>query len=398
MPFTIRKMLALPPFHGAELVAGASGLNNPISGISITESEDLDQKGMRNSVLLTSVFYVVKLSDQGVDFVKRCREQHSAGIVIKQGKNTDFFLLDHLRKEADAAGIPVIMLKNQVDLSKVIRLVTYEVFRNEGYDLRRTIVENLIQELIAMSQDPAVLLRRGSMLELQPEETICVMLIQPAHKHAAEVRNFCQNQWDHRCFADTKNNRVTVALCVREDEKSPESLTRIAENLLENLELWIPGEQFHIGIGRPCNILTDFQHSFLDAACALSYSLLTREESTIRHFTDLGVYRILFDYKNRQDLFKLYRDTVGVIEDYDRNHGTEYMKLVRCFFQEGESVQRTARSMQINHHTVTGRLNRIRSLFGIDLFDEHDRVDLYVSIIAADSQDLWETYKVAKTD
>ena len=393
MSFTIKKMLSLQPFNNARIAAGSGGLQNQVLGITILERNDVDQPSMEGDVVVTSVYFVTLLFDRGIDYITECRNRQAAGIVIKEGSNAEFFLPDSVIAEANRMNFPVIIIQNQVNLSSVISGIMYEVFRQEGFDNRLSFEENYFQELVAMSQDRETLLQRGAMLGLRRDEVLCALIIQPSRNVSDQIVEYCRNDWHQKCYALTKNNRVMVALCLTVTSVRRENLFQITEELVSNLKQVFPDTRFHVGIGRCYKEIPDFQKSFYDATCALSFSLLTKSDNMISHFSDLGVYRILFDYKNRQELYRLYQDTVGLIADYDEKNQTEYLQTIRIYFSENYSINNTAKKIHVHYNTVLNRLNKIKQLFGIDLNDEQDRINLYVSIIAADSQDLWEMYQ-----
>ena len=120
--------------------------------------------------------------------------------------------------------------------------------------------------------------------------------------------------------------------------------------------------------------------------------MLSQGGKEIAHFDDLGVYRILFDYKNREELFQLYRDTVGVISEYDKRNQTEYLQTIRVYFAQNYSINNTAKKLFVHYNTILYRLNKINSLFRIDLGNEEERINLYVSLRVADTQNLWKTF------
>ena len=141
-------------------------------------------------------------------------------------------------------------------------------------------------------------------------------------------------------------------------------------------------------ITRPAG--TDFLR--LEACNALSVSLLNHSKDPITHFNDLGIYRILFDYKNREELYQFYRETVGVIIEYDRQNQTEYLNTIRTYISQNCSTNNTAKKLFVHYNTIRYRINKIQKLFGMDLDNEEDRINLHVGIKVADSLDLRKAF------
>ena len=48
--------------------------------------------------------------------------------------------------------------------------------------------------------------------------------------------------------------------------------------------------------------------------------------------------------------------------------------------------------MFVHYNTILYRLNKVKSLFGVDLNNEEGRINLYVSLRVSDTQSLWKTF------
>lgn len=392
MPFTVFKMLELPLFHGSSVLAGADGSDRAIGGITILEGPDFAGVEMKGEIVITTAFILDRFQDCGVNYVLECSGKQAAGLCIKPDPSGTE-LPENILSTAEELHFPVVLLPPDASFGQLISTVSYEVLRREGYNGNLSFEENFFQELITSIQDRDTLLKRGAMIGLRHDELLCALLIQPTvGTQAQSICDFCHNQWDHRCYTLTKNTRVMVALRLTIPDVSKEAIVELARDLLGKLQAAIPSGEFRIGVGRCYKELANFKRSFFEACSALSFSMLSHATDPVSHFDDLGVYRILFDYKNRDELYRLYRSTVGTIADYDRENQTEYLETIRTFFSQNYSINNTAKKMFIHYNTILYRLNKIKTLFGIDLNNEEERINLYVCLRAADSQDLWRTF------
>ena len=393
MPFTVSKMVQLPPFHGAKLLAGKKGVGNIVHGVTMLESTDFSDAIMGGEIVLTSAFFLSLFQDSGINYVVECKRKEAVGLCIKAKPEEKVKLPEEILDAADKLNFPLILFSPDASFPQMINAITYEVLRRDGYDRRLSFEENFFQELLTSVQDRDTFFKRGEMLGLERDEKLCALLLQPDDGECAEeVCDFCRNKWNHKCYTLTKNTRVMVALRLTASELSKEAVIEIARDLLKQLGEAMPEVQFRMGIGRCHKEVTNFNKSFFEACSALSFSMLAHSTDNISHFNDLGVYRILFDYKNREELFQLYRDTVGVIMNYDQKNQTEYMETIRTYFNQNYSINNTAKKMFVHYNTILYRLNKIKTLFGIDLNNEEERINLYVSLRVADSQNLWKTF------
>lgn len=392
MAFTIAKMLQLPAFRGASVIAGSKGINVAVGGVTMLESTDFHNAVLKGELVLTSSFFLDLFRDSGVNYILECYKKHAVGLCIKEGSPEDQ-LPGNILAVAEQLHFPVIVLNSDVNFCQIINAVTYEVLRREGYNQTLSYEENFFQELITSVQDRDTFFKRGAMLGLRQDEQLCALLLQPDDDKLVDaVCSFCRDEWEQECYTLTKNGRVMVALRLTISEIDKNSVIKLARVLLKELETAFPEHQFRVGIGRCYKELINFNKSFSEACSALSFSMLAHSKEPISHFDDLGVYRILFDYKNREELFHLYRDTVGVISEYDQKNQTEYLDTIRTYFSQNYSINNTAKKMFVHYNTILYRLNKIKALFGIDLNNEEERINLYVSLRLADSQNLWKTF------
>ena len=374
------------------MFAGGKGINNVVSGITMLESTHFRDMSMKGDVILTSGFFLGLFSGTGINYVQECVQRQAAGVCVKVD-TPDFRLPQTIIDTAERLHFPVIVLHSDVDFCQIINAVTYEVLRREGYNHDLTFEENFFQELITSIQDRDTFFKRGAMIGLRHDELLCALLIQPSdRKMTAKICDFCHNRWERDCYTLTKNGRVMVALRLIVSENDKVTILHLAEDLLRRLEETMPQCTFRMGIGRCYKELTNYNKSFSEACSALSFSMLSQGGKEIAHFDDLGVYRILFDYKNREELFQLYRDTVGVISEYDKRNQTEYLQTIRVYFAQNYSINNTAKKLFVHYNTILYRLNKINSLFRIDLGNEEERINLYVSLRVADTQNLWKTF------
>ena len=392
MAFTIAKMVRLPVLQGAVTLAGSKGVNNVVSGITMLESTQFRDASMKGDVVLTTGFFLNLFSGTGVNYVQECAQRQAAGMCVKADA-AEFRLPQSMIDTAERLHFPIIVFYSNVDFCQIINAVTYEVLRREGYNHDLSFEENFFQELITSVHDRDTFFKRGAMIGLRQDELLCALLIQPDNaKAAAEICDFCHNQWERECYTLTKNGRVMVALRLIVSENNKSFVLHLAEDLIRRLEETMPECTFRMGIGRCYKELTNYNKSFSEACSALSFSMLSQSSKEIAHFDDLGVYRILFDYKNREELFQLYRDTVGVISEYDKRNQTEYLQTIRVYFAQNYSINNTAKKLFVHYNTILYRLNKIKMLFGIDLGNEEERINLYVSLRVADTQNLWKTF------
>ena len=85
MSFTIAKMLQLPAFRGASVLAGGKGVGGVVDGVTLLESTDFHNAVMKGKLVLTSSFFLDLFRESGVNYVLECYKRHAVALCVKEG-------------------------------------------------------------------------------------------------------------------------------------------------------------------------------------------------------------------------------------------------------------------------------------------------------------------------
>ncbi len=64
----------------------------------------------------------------------------------------------------------------------------------------------------------------------------------------------------------------------------------------------------------------------------------------------MGLYRLLAGLRDRQELRRFYDETIGALDRYDREHGTDLVSTLETFFWHNANVSRAARALYVQQH------------------------------------------------
>jgi purine catabolism regulator len=159
---------------------------------------------------------------------------------------------------------------------------------------------------------------------------------------------------------------------------------RLARSLVEALEKQFPQAPLVGGLSRPLRKLSEIKEALNEAeqAWSLGRRLATAGGSHVTDAADLGVYRLLLPLEGSPVLPTFYRETIGVLEDYDRRHSTDLMHTLDVYFTQLGNLSRTAEVMHLHRNTLIYRLERIAAILGADLDDAEVRLRLQLALKA----------------
>lgn len=380
---TVQDLLRQPYMSTAKVVAGKKGLGNPVSGITFLENADSINTQLKNSLVLTNeLFFTLYGTQQMRQVIQTYSRIHTAAICFKLPSQHPNALLEELITAADLFQLPVLLLSPDTVISALISSLSFAILNQSGYNLSVSYEENLIQELIFAERDRQSILKRVAMLGVKADELLGLLLIQPRGAVSPQqIMEFCRQEWDASCLYSCKNRRLLVLIRMPQPyDTMLERLNRRAENLLAALRRRFPDGRIGIGIGHCYEDIPELKKTHYEAKIALIAGMMSSLERPIYLFDRMGVFRILFDLKNRDALFQFRDETVGVLRKYDEENGTAFLDTVRTFYERGNSVQETAHAMFVHYNTIRYRLSKLKELFGWDLLDRNDLTNLYVGL------------------
>jgi GAF domain-containing protein len=198
------------------------------------------------------------------------------------------------------------------------------------------------------------------------------------------------------------HKRISSQIRRRIQDNYPGSVLYEHENLLTciihvskdptgaRIKIWLRdlGRQMHtehgvrlsIGLGNPCQSLSDYRRGFAEASEALQMGQSLNQDGGVTHFNDLGVYRYLYKIARMDDLRDMYQDQVARIASYDKRKGTDLLDTLETYLECAGNLTKTSNRLFVHRNTLIQRLERLQSLCDIDLQERSNWLTLQVAI------------------
>ena len=136
-----------------------------------------------------------------------------------------------------------------------------------------------------------------------------------------------------------------------------------------------------VGFGRNCIKLSDIKYSLIEATKALKIGKYIWKKNFIVGYEELGIYRLFIENASQEELKIHYDATVGQIIEYDRAQNTNLFATLEAFYKCNKSIIKTAKQLFIHRHTLRYRLERIKSITGLDTNNSKDSLALQIGIL-----------------
>ncbi|MET1088200.1 MAG: helix-turn-helix domain-containing protein [Arthrobacter sp.] len=134
-----------------------------------------------------------------------------------------------------------------------------------------------------------------------------------------------------------------------------------------------------VGVGGPCQEVTQIPRSFAEAQRALHIRTHSIEPSGLTRFDQLGIYRILDTAGGQPDLAGYIDEWLGALQHTDDSRGSDLVHTLAQYLDHGGNYDSTAQSLTIHRSTLRYRLKSIRQITGFDLADPEIRLNLHVA-------------------
>jgi sugar diacid utilization regulator len=135
-----------------------------------------------------------------------------------------------------------------------------------------------------------------------------------------------------------------------------------------------------VGIGGTCREPTEIAACYAQARRAVEAARRFGQRGQVVAFEDLGLYRLLFQVANPAELDAFVEQVLGDLIAYDDRHQAGLVPTLAAFLSNNTSPQATARELNLHVNTVSYRLQRIRTISGLNLDQAEDRLLAQVAL------------------
>ena len=127
--------------------------------------------------------------------------------------------------------------------------------------------------------------------------------------------------------------------------------------------------KFTIGISDRFDKIQEASYAFRQAEIAADYGAEEGEKQ--QHYFREHVYRyVAGELQKELPLKAICEPDIYRIVQYDKEHETAYLKTMRSYLEYGHNVTRAAAVLYIHRNTMIYRIERMKELFGEEIFLE----------------------------
>ncbi|HZK84267.1 MAG TPA: helix-turn-helix domain-containing protein [Desulfosporosinus sp.] len=196
----------------------------------------------------------------------------------------------------------------------------------------------------------------------------------------SDIVQSVMNEMGEKPILTKKKGEVIAILFQSKESKNEQSkYLKLLVGKITDLTLQrVPSRVLQVGIGRIYMNSKEIFRSYQEAKVALELGKLSDSRLRTPFFVKLGLARILYNH-DRQELAELYKETLGVLERYDRENNADLMKTIETYLAHRCDVKETAKASYVHPNTLRYRLKKIQEILDADLNDFDTKLNLMVA-------------------
>ncbi|MDF2671772.1 MAG: putative transcriptional regulator, PucR family [Clostridiales bacterium] len=152
---------------------------------------------------------------------------------------------------------------------------------------------------------------------------------------------------------------------------------RLIRKAVEHIEEYCRKNRLRFGIGRSYSMLMEISKSYKDAERALLLAEMLKKGQTTYYYNNMVVYDMLSQISNKT----FFNDGLHRLAEYDKSQGTDYIKTLLSYFQNGLNLSKTAEDMYVHRNTIAYRLKKAEEILGCNMENYQSRLQLELSML-----------------
>lgn len=165
-----------------------------------------------------------------------------------------------------------------------------------------------------------------------------------------------------------EENVITFMLPIPEHETYKTFCRTVFQVLLKQVE-----QRCHltisVGIGTVLDRGDHIMKSASEAKEALFMLHACHKQNQIRFYEDMGIYRLLFEVKEKRELQKILETVLGNLMEYDQKMNSDLVHTLDAYLMEDCNMSNTALSLYVHRNTVKYKIAKIEEILKCDLRD-----------------------------
>ena len=163
-----------------------------------------------------------------------------------------------------------------------------------------------------------------------------------------------------------------------DSKKCSENLKSFGSEIRDTVKKRFGNSTITMGIGCLAESVKEIGKSYGEAKDAALFGKRIFGENSTTVFDELGIYRMLCSFQDREALLGFVPENLRKLKSYDKDKNNELIDTFEMYLKCNLNAVKTAEELFVHYKTVLYRLNRIKELTGLEIEDREKMLEMEV--------------------
>ncbi|MBU3206700.1 helix-turn-helix domain-containing protein [Clostridium algidicarnis] len=176
-------------------------------------------------------------------------------------------------------------------------------------------------------------------------------------------------------------------ILINDNEKVDEPLQE-----QEKLKEFLTENKIYLGISKEFSNMIECQKYYFQSIKAIKIGKIRNPKDFIINYRDIQFYDLLSLKSDELNYEEYYHPALFKLKEYDKINKTDFYNTLFVYLKNNQSIQNTSDELLIHRNTTRYRIQKIVDVTHLDVLDNEDMFNIYVSYKIADYLEKFKRY------
>ncbi len=363
--------------YGLKAVAGFNGFNNLVEWVHIMESSNVGAF-LRGQELVFTTGVMNNTGRWLLEFVKQLDKASASGLIVNIGPYIpaiDTEVIEYCNER----NFPLFTLPWKTRVVDMTRDFCTIISQSINHD---TDVSNAFKNLvlnIGNRENQLTSLESGGFNRNGSYYVVCIGS-RNSDENLDDKVNVLSEQTAKAIsdlYCSFEYNGCIIALLYNYIKVYLDAFCKYLKNLFKSKRI-----EISIGVSSKIDGMDKKTKGFEYAVSA--YNIAVKRDFYCMFYEDVDIYKLFVEVSDKSVLKDYYNEVLGKLEEYDNEHGSNYLEFLKTYLDNNASPQLVSEKEFIHRNTVVNYLKKIDTITSMNLFDLGVKVKCIIAFAIRD--------------
>ncbi|MEG2353323.1 MAG: PucR family transcriptional regulator ligand-binding domain-containing protein [Clostridium sp.] len=388
-------LLTIKCFENITLVGGENGLHRKVTWPFVAQSTEITQWVNGGELLFITGMGMNIDTKTLIDLLHQCVLKNLSGLVLLTGSDYIKSISEELINVANKSAMPLFEMPFNIKLIDVTMDISNFIISK---DLQQKKENSFLGKLLFSEDYESNHIEQWAKLyDIDLKDNFFIALFNLSktsdfiYKNSLKAEALLQDYVQVTISNLCNENNVSLVSLIHGDniicfitDKTVEKCTHTMQYLSivhSLLSKKYSDLEIYLSIGSTYEDIAMIKNSYGESIKALRLYKKSGLKDKVINYSNLGIYRLLFEITNIDEIKRYHNDVLGPIINYDMANNSNLLETLKKYLFNNCNLVKTSESMFIHRNTLIYRLNKIKTVLIKDLDDPYVRLDLLNSIV-----------------